>query len=61
MSPDLEAAIGATFERIKERMEPWLAERNLLGFAEQQRGRSGTFAAEAAARLASVRERSRTG
>jgi hypothetical protein len=56
VSPDAAAAIDATFARIEERMAPWLAERTLLGFAEQQAGRSGSFAPDAAARLAAIKE-----
>jgi FAD/FMN-containing dehydrogenase len=55
MSPEASAAIDATFARIQERMEPWLAERTLLGFAEQQPGRAGSFEAATAERLASVK------
>jgi hypothetical protein len=55
MSPDAAAAIDATVERIEERMAPWASERTLLGFAEQQPGRAGSFGAATAERLAGVK------
>jgi FAD/FMN-containing dehydrogenase len=56
MNPEMGAAIDATFDRIQERMAPWLAERTLLSFAEQRPGRAGSFDAAGADRLAAVKD-----
>jgi hypothetical protein len=56
MGPEMAAAIDSTFTRIQERMAPWLSERTLLNFAEQRRGRAGSFDDAGADRLAAVKD-----
>ena len=55
MSPELDGAIIATHNRVRERLDQWADERTLLGFAEQQEGWRASFPAETAERLAEVK------
>lgn len=54
--PEARAGVEATFAAITGRMAPWTSERTLLGFAEQEDGWEGSFPADAAARLAALRD-----
>ena len=51
MSPELDGAIIGTLTAMKERLEPWRAERSHFGFAEAQQGLRGSFPAEAVDRI----------
>jgi FAD/FMN-containing dehydrogenase len=55
MSPDMDAAAGATLDQILAGLAPWSADRTLLGFAERQRGTRGSFAADVFDRLAAIK------
>jgi FAD/FMN-containing dehydrogenase len=57
MGPLSPEAVRAGCDRLREAMEPWLGERDYLGFAEQGGSAERCFAPDVYARLCAIRER----
>jgi hypothetical protein len=51
MAPELDGAIIGTLTAIRERLEPWRADRTQLAFAELQQGLRGSFTPDVAERI----------